>query len=122
MSTTTPFSPRIFVVDGDPDGLCLVKRSNWIVKAGSQAAGETVPSMQQHVRGMYDLRLELISNGVLQNDNGNYRFTQDYAFKSPSTAAAVVLGRSANGRIEWKNAGGKTLKELQEREAGESST
>jgi hypothetical protein len=89
----------------------------FIVKAGSQAAGKTVPSMQQHVRGMYDLRQELINNGVLQADSGNYRFAQDYAFNSPSTAAAVVLGRSANGRIEWKDAGGKTLKELQEREA-----
>lgn len=92
----------------------------FVVKAGSQATGETAPSMQQHVRGMYDLRQELINNGVLQDDNGNFKFSQDYAFNSPSTAAAVVLGRSANGRIEWKDASGKTLKELQEREAGES--
>jgi hypothetical protein len=34
-----------------------------------------------------------------------------------STAAAVVLGRSANGRVEWKDAKGRTLKELQAREA-----
>ena len=47
-----------------------------------------------------------------------YRFTQDYSFSSPSMAAAVVLGRSANGRIEWKDAQGRTLKELQEAEAG----
>jgi hypothetical protein len=73
--------------------------------------------MQQHVRGMFDLRQELIDNGVLQADNGNYKFAQDYAFSSPSTAAAVVLGRSANGRIEWKDGQGRTLKELQEREA-----
>lgn len=33
MSTTTPFSLRIFVADGDPDGLRLVERSNWIGKA-----------------------------------------------------------------------------------------
>jgi hypothetical protein len=46
-----------------------------------------------------------------------YRFTQDYSFSSPSTAAAVVLGRSANGRIEWKDAQGRTLKALQEAEA-----
>ncbi len=94
----------------------------FVVKADSQATGETVPSMQQHVRGMYDLRQELISNGVLQTDNGNYRFVQDYVFNSPSTAAAVVLGRSANGRVEWKDAGGKTLKELQEREADVPAT
>lgn len=94
----------------------------FVVKAGSQATGEIVPSMQQHVRGMYDLRMELISNGVMQPDNGNYRFAQDYAFNSPSTAAAVVLGRSANGRIEWKDGQGRTLKELQEREAGDGAT
>ncbi|PZO17572.1 MAG: DUF4357 domain-containing protein [Burkholderiales bacterium] len=89
----------------------------FVVKAGSQAVPDTVPSMQQYVRGMYDVRQELIANGVLALADGLYRFTQDYSFSSPSTAAAVVLGRSANGRIEWKDAQGRTLKELQEAEA-----
>lgn len=31
--TTTPFSLRIFVADGDPDGLRIVDKSNWIGKA-----------------------------------------------------------------------------------------
>lgn len=88
----------------------------FVVKTGSQAVGQTVPSMQQHVRSMFDLRQELIANGVLAADADGYRFTQDYAFSAPSTAAAVVLGRSANGRIEWKDAQGRTLKALQERE------
>jgi hypothetical protein len=30
---TVPFSLRIFVADGDPDGLCIVDKSNWIGKA-----------------------------------------------------------------------------------------
>lgn len=90
----------------------------FVVKSGSQAVGEAVPSMQQHVRGMFDLREELIVNGVLQRESDHFLFAQDYAFSSPSTAAAVVLGRSANGRIEWKDAGGRTLKELQGLEAG----
>jgi hypothetical protein len=90
----------------------------FVVKAGSQAVVETTPSMQQHVRSMFDLRQELIANGVLVRDGEHYRFAQDYVFPAPSTAAAVVLGRSANGRVEWKDAGGRTLKELQEREAG----
>ncbi len=89
----------------------------FVVKAGSQAVAEAVPSMAQHVRGMYDVRQELIANGVLALEAGLYRFTQDYSFSSPSTAAAVVLGRSANGRIEWKDAQGRTLKALQEAEA-----
>lgn len=33
MSSPKPFSLRIFVADGDPDGLRLVERSNWIGKA-----------------------------------------------------------------------------------------
>jgi hypothetical protein len=91
----------------------------FVVKSGSQAVSAAVPSMQQHVPGMYELRQELISNGVLGLIDGekshDYRFTQDFVFSSPSTAAAVVLGRSANGRIEWKDVGGRTLRELQER-------
>ena len=39
--------------------------------------------------------------------------TQDYVFDSPSSAAAAFLGRPANGRTEWKDNHGKTLKELQ---------
>ena len=89
----------------------------FVVRAGSQAVADTVPSMALHVRGMYDLRQELVGNGVLGLQGGLYQFTQDYSFSSPSTAAAVVLGRSANGRIEWKAADGRTLKELQEAEA-----
>lgn len=33
MSSMKPFSLRIFVADGDPDGLRLVERSNWVGKA-----------------------------------------------------------------------------------------
>ncbi len=29
----TPFSLRIFVADGDPDGLPIVERSNWVGRA-----------------------------------------------------------------------------------------
>lgn len=85
----------------------------FIVKAGSLAVGEAVPSMQQHVRSMFNIRQELIQNGVLQREDDHFRFAQDYAFSSPSAAAAVVLGRSANGRVEWRDARNRTLKELQ---------
>jgi Domain of unknown function (DUF4357) len=93
----------------------------FVVKAGSHAVPESVPSMQQHVPGMYELRQQLMGNGVLAADASGYRFSQDYVFTSPSTAAAVVLGRSANGRIEWKDALGRTLKELQARELGDAT-
>jgi hypothetical protein len=85
----------------------------FVVKAGSHAVLETVPSMKQYVRGMYDLRLDLIESGVLAQKEDNYVFTQDYVFSSPSTAAAVVLGRSANGRTDWKDKSGRSLKQIQ---------
>ncbi len=91
----------------------------FVVRAGSQAVADTVPSMAQHVRGMFDLRQELVTNGVLAMQGALFQFTQDYTFSAPSTAAAVVLGRSANGRVEWKAADGRTLKELQEAEAAQ---
>jgi len=85
----------------------------FVVKEGSRAVLEVTPSMLQHVRGAYDLRQELIGNGVMTKEAESYRFAQDYVFSSPSTAADVVLGRSANGRIEWRDPMGRTLKEIQ---------
>ncbi|MFR3336030.1 MAG: DUF4357 domain-containing protein [Pseudoruminococcus massiliensis] len=35
-------------------------------------------------------------------------------FTSPSLAAAVVMGRNANGRTEWKNEEHKTIKDIEE--------
>jgi hypothetical protein len=67
---------------------------------------------------MYDLRQDLIERGVLAGVGEHYQFAQDYVFTAPSTAAAVVLGRSANGRVECKDKKGQTLKQLQGKEAG----
>ncbi|MDQ2626133.1 MAG: GIY-YIG nuclease family protein [Actinomycetota bacterium] len=39
---------------------------------------------------------------ITPNGEGPLRFTHDQVFASPSAAAAIVLGRSANGRIEWR--------------------
>ena len=83
----------------------------FVVNAGSQAAGQVVPSMAP---SLVAKRQELIELGVLVQQGGDHVFTQDYAFSSPSTAACVVLGRSANGRLEWKNAQGRSLKVLHE--------
>jgi hypothetical protein len=46
----------------------------------------------------------LVRDRVLVPDppGGLLRFARDYVFASPSAAAAVVTGRNANGRIEWR--------------------
>lgn len=44
----------------------------------------------------------LLGDGTLRVDgHGLATFTQDVVFSSPSAAAAVVAGRSANGRTSW---------------------
>lgn len=39
-------------------------------------------------------------------------FSQDYLFKSPSAAAAFVLGANANGWSKWKDKDGNTLSDI----------
>lgn len=87
----------------------------FVVVAGSQAVKEAVPSIH---RFMLDMRTTFAKSGVLREESSVYRFTQDYEFDSPSTAAGVILGRSASGRLEWKDSTGRSLKDLQEKEEG----
>lgn len=80
----------------------------FIVFAGAQANIEEARAI-----GVWasNIRKVLIEEGVMKNNGQVYVFLEDYTFKSPSAAAAVVLGRSANGWTEWKDSIGKTLDE-----------
>jgi hypothetical protein len=74
----------------------------------------------QGVNSYGELKQELIAQGVLSisTDGKVYKFARPYAFKSPSAAAAVVLDRNSNGRLEWKVVGSKlTYHEWQEEKA-----
>lgn len=54
----------------------------------------------------------------LKEDNTivNNIFTKDYPFSSASAAAAIILGRSANGKTEWKDEEGIPLKNYIEKQ------
>ena len=90
----------------------------FVVRKGSQAVVEVVPSLESNKPARLAQREDLIERGVVELDGASYRFTQDYVFSSPSVAATFVLGMSSNGRTKWKDAQGRTLRELQEEEAG----
>lgn len=91
----------------------------FVVYSGSFASKDPTPSLQQYYPAVCELRLQLVKSGVLGEAGGKLQFTQDYTFNSPSLAAAVIMGRSSNGRTEWKDSNGKTLKELQEAQAAQ---
>jgi len=82
----------------------------FVVCKGSQVLKEEQNAIHQY---MVTLRKDLVEQGVLAENGQYYAFTQDQVFGSPSSAAGVILGRTANGRVEWKTKDGTTLKELQ---------
>ena len=57
-------------------------------------------------------REQMVADRILESTDKGLVFTENYPFKSPSGAAAVVSGGHANGWIEWKNSEGKTLKDV----------
>lgn len=59
-------------------------------------------------------RNQLIADGTLIEKDGFLVFTRDTEFSSPSAAAAVIHGGSANGLTAWKAQDGKSLKQLDE--------
>ncbi len=67
-------------------------------------------------------RKKLLESKILKIENSVYIFTEDYLFGSPSTAAAAVLGRRANGWTEWKNKEGVTIDKLYRQDVDESNT
>lgn len=90
----------------------------FIVREGSTAAMTFTPSVADHFPYVVKAREDLVQSGVLAVVGDKYRFTQDYTFGSPSMASTIVLGRPSNGRTEWKDGEGRTLKSLQEAQAG----
>ena len=87
----------------------------FVVHAGAHASKEETKSCHAYMR---EIRAELLRQGVLTDNGEFYELMQDYTFGSPSTAAGVLVGAAQNGRTAWKTADGRTLKSIQDAEAG----
>ena len=105
---STP-SHLFYARGGGSDGKGELVEDGFVVHEGSRARTEVAPSAMSSVKPQRD---KLVVSGVMEERSGEYVFTQDYLFSSPSTAAAVVLGRSANGWVEWKDEHGQTLSDV----------
>ncbi len=79
------------------------------VLEGSRARVEGVPSLERHVPGVVKRRQALETEGLLQVDGDSFVLQADTVFSSPSTAAAVFLGRNSNGWVDWVDDEGRTL-------------
>jgi hypothetical protein len=61
---------------------------------------------------LIDIRKKLVDEEILVENGNILEFKSDYVASSPSTAAAIVLARNANGWKLWKYKDGKTLDEV----------
>ncbi|MGT2715744.1 GIY-YIG nuclease family protein [Streptococcus respiraculi] len=88
---------------------CKRTTEGFVVLKGSMVDLIDAPHLSESVK---ELREELVKRNVIQDGI----LQQNQLFNSASTAAMFVLGMSANGRTEWKNQVGLSLKELEEQE------
>lgn len=78
----------------------------FLVLMGSRVADSVTPSLSNSFK---NFREELLRKEIIINN----QFAEDFIFSSPSYAAAIVMGRNANGLTEWKTSDGRILKSLE---------
>jgi hypothetical protein len=87
--------------------------NGFVVLKGSQAVEDERPSAAERHRWVLALREELLGSGALKRAKGGLVFSRDVEFASPSAAGGVVAGGGVNGLVSWRDAEGRTLKELE---------
>ena len=106
VSGLSPASSPVFVLHVKKDGITARAREidgEFTVLEGSCARASWTGSQHTYKA----LHNKLAGDGALVPEPGGaaVRFARDQVFASPSAAAAVITGRQANGRVEWKAEG-----------------
>lgn len=96
----------------DSNAIGLPTSEGFVVFKGSILSKSTTPKIPL---GILKVREELIKTGKAVLVNENYQLSEDFVFNSPSQAASVLLGKSANGLTEWRIESGVNLKDYEAR-------
>ena len=89
---------------------CIRTNEGFVILKGSmieEIDSEAIPL------AIKELRIKCKANKEILNG----KLTKNVLFNSPSYAAAFVLGMQTNGRVDWKDENGITLKELENLES-----
>lgn len=97
------------------DGVGEYTSEGFVVMKGSRGRKENVDSLSLSNQRF---RSQLLTEGILAAQDNALIFSRDHLFSSPSMAAIALMGRSANGWLEWKNPQGKTLDEIKRQPMG----
>ena len=89
------------------EATCERTTEGFVVLEGSQVEIKDSPSLPASLK---EMRQNLIASQVIQDGV----LKEKQLFSSPSYAAAFLLGMQTNGRTDWKDQDGRTLKELEE--------
>ena len=93
----------------EAQGKGLFTPEGFVILSGSRGLSDLTPSAGDL---LHRRRERLINNGVAKYEGGAFVFEKDYLFRSPSSAASVLMGRRANGWTSWKLPDGRTLDEV----------
>jgi hypothetical protein len=88
----------------------LQTSEGFVVLKGSSFGNPVVSSFPP---SYIKLREKMIEQEILKLEDNRLILQNNYVFTSPSTAAAMVLGRNANGLTEWKLQTGQTLRDFE---------
>lgn len=89
------------------EATCERTTEGFVVLEGSQVEMKDSPYLPASLK---EMRQNLIASRVIQDGV----LKEKQLFSSPSYAAAFLLGMQTNGRTDWKDQDGRTLKELEE--------
>jgi len=99
---------RFHIIRRGRKATARIENETVIVESGSRCQ----PNHESLSAANRRTQLDLLDRGILVEDGDGWKFVEDQPFKSPSAAASVILGLSANGRTEFVNEAGQTLGEM----------
>lgn len=108
-----------FIGEGYAAKMVIGLSGELVIIEGSKARVRTTPTAP---KSMVALRETLIEKGILRRDGEFLVFTSNCSFSSPSSAAAAVIGASANGRVLWKLPDARTYAEWEAGQEGPQQT
>lgn len=91
------------------DGRGQYTSEGFVVLKGSVARIENTTSLGQSLERK---RHKMLEEGIFAVEGDKWVVTKDFLVNSPSMAAILLMGRRANGWIEWRDEEGRTLDEL----------